>query len=299
MRTLTKPPELEIIERDIDLVLTIDEITSLDEPAGISELNNRKQEWLDEITNYHTEMSQNKRLTHNGRVNFSKFKAQLEWIYNNPSAKRKTDFIKKIRDSFVNNGILCPYCGVSPCRTLDHYYNKALLPQFSFLPENLIPCCGDCNKDKSVKKSFGKWKRIINPYYDDYDSLLPNEPPIVVVFKENPFLNVDMSFVVTANNKLSSIVKKHINFHLKNVKIGLLHQEMISNSFWRNAKQLKTYKTLYDTDLISAQVYDTLLNVFICKNNNINYDWEYIIRFSLSELKTNHWIYTSRLDKLQ
>jgi len=299
VRTLTKPAELEEIEQSIDLILTIDEITSLIEPIGISALSTRKQEWLDEIINYHNEMSQNKRLSHNGRVDFSKFKVQLEWIYNNPSVRRKTDFIKKIRDCYVNNGILCPYCGVSPCRTLDHYYNKALLPQFSFLPANLIPCCGDCNKDKGIKKSFGKWKRIINPYYDNYDSLLPDEPPIVIIFKENPFPNVDMSFVVIANNKLTSIVRKHINFHLKKIRIGLLHQEMISNSFWRNAKQLRLYKTLHNSNQISVQAYDTLIDNLITKNSNINYDWEYIIRFSLFKIKINHWIYNSTLDKLQ
>lgn len=95
MRTLTKPAELEEIEQSIDLILTIDEITSLIEPIGISALSTRKQEWLDEIINYHNEMSQNRRLSHNGRVDFSKFKVQLEWVYNNPSVRRKTDFIKK------------------------------------------------------------------------------------------------------------------------------------------------------------------------------------------------------------
>ncbi|MGN7508634.1 hypothetical protein [Aeromonas salmonicida] len=298
MRILTKPKEISNIEESINLASTIKSIISLNEPIGISNLRSQQRIWLRELINYNYEMLQDNRLNHNKRINFSKFKTQLEWIYNNPSQKRETNFIDDIRNAYINNGVLCPYCGVSPCRTLDHYYNKALLPQFAFLPENLVPCCGDCNKDKGAKKSFSSWKRIINPYYDNYQQTLPNEPLITIIFKENPFPFVDMSYIVTANNNLPLNIKKHINFHIKEIKIGKLHQEMISNSFWRNAKQLRDYKRLLDDGHINAAVYKQLNDKFISINNALNYDWEYIIRFSLHRIKTNHWIYSSNLHKL-
>ncbi|MFQ2156194.1 hypothetical protein [Aeromonas hydrophila] len=298
MRTLTKPPEINDIEKSINLASTIKSIISLNEPIGISNLRPQQKIWLSELTNYHYEMLQDNKLNHNKRINFSRFKTQLEWVYDNPSIKRETKFIDDIRNAYINNGILCPYCGVSPCRTLDHYYNKALLPQFAFLPENLVPCCGDCNKDKGAKKSFSSWKRIINPYYDNYQKILTNEPLITVIFKENPYPSVDMSFIVTANNNLPLKIKKHINFHLKEIKIGKLHQEMISNSFWRNAKQLRNHKDMLDNGSLDAATYNRLNDIFISINNALDYDWEYIIRFSLYKFKANHWIYTSRLNKL-
>ncbi|OAT28145.1 hypothetical protein M976_01984 [Buttiauxella ferragutiae ATCC 51602] len=299
MRPLTKPLEISKIENDVNLASAIDIMTSLNEPVGILDLSSKKTVWLHELIKYNYEMLQNKRLSHNNRINLSKFQTQLEWIYKNPSKKRKTNFIDDIRNAYVNNGILCPYCGVSPCRTLDHYYNKALLPQFAFLPENLIPCCGDCNKDKGAKKSFGAWRRIINPYYDDYQSLLQNEPLLIVIFKENPYPSVDMKFIVTANNNLPYIIKKHINFHLRTIKIEKLHQEMISNSFWRNAKQLRKYKELLDKGSITINTHRDLVDSFISINDNLTYDWEYIIRFSLYNFRTNNWIYQSNLIKLR
>ncbi|HFN9835606.1 TPA: hypothetical protein ACHH4S_003486 [Yersinia enterocolitica] len=299
MRRLTKPIEIEEIENSIDLPRTINSILSQNHPIGVAGLNKIKYYWLSELTNYHYEMEQNKHLQHNNRVDFSKFKAPLKWLYENPSLKRQTAFINKIRNAYVENGILCPYCGVSPCRTLDHYYNKALLPQFSFLPENLIPCCGDCNKDKGSKKAFSKWKRIINPYYDDYNYLIHQEPLILVIFKENPHHNIDMSYIVTPNNKLEKEIRSQINYHLKSIKIGVLHQEMICNSFWRNAKQLRTYNTMLLSGDISKKIHTNLVKSFIEINTSLNYDWEYIIRYSLVNIKHNDWIYKSPLEKLQ
>ncbi|CQJ05295.1 hypothetical protein [Yersinia frederiksenii] len=299
MRRLTKPIEIEEIENSIDLPRTINSILSQNHPIGVADLNKIKYYWLSELTNYHYEMEQNKHLQHNNRVDFSKFKAPLKWLYENPSLKRQTAFINKIRNAYVENGILCPYCGVSPCRTLDHYYNKALLPQFSFLPENLIPCCGDCNKDKGSKKAFSKWKRIINPYYDDYNDLIHQEPLILVIFKENPHHNIDMSYIVTPNNKLEKEIRSQINYHLKSIKIGVLHQEMICNSFWRNAKQLRTYNTMLLSGDISKKIHTNLVKSFIEINTSLNYDWEYIIRYSLVNIKHNDWIYKSPLEKLQ
>ncbi|ENQ7825744.1 hypothetical protein ACEQG2_004594, partial [Escherichia coli] len=186
MRILSKPDGIDDLLNNIDLSSSIDAFLALDEPVGIADLRNRKNDLMNEIMNYHIEMSQNGHLSHNARVNFSKYKSIFEWIYYNPSKLRKTDYINSIRKIYAQSGTLCPYCGVSPCRSLDHYYNQALLPQFSFLPKNFIPCCGDCNRDKGAKKAFSKWRRLVNPFYDDFSSLERNEPLIYIIFKERP-----------------------------------------------------------------------------------------------------------------
>ncbi|MEE4406672.1 HNH endonuclease signature motif containing protein [Enterobacter mori] len=298
MRILSKPEGIEELTDGLDLRSSLDAILALDEPIGIVNLRKKKDELISEMIKYHYEMSQNRFLSHNSRKNLAKYKTPLEWIYLNPSKLRKTDYIESIRRIYAESGLLCPYCGVSPCRTLDHYYNKALLPQFSFLPENLIPCCGDCNRDKGSRKSFSKWKRFVNPFYDDFSLLEKNEPLIYIIFKENPRPNVDMEYVVTANHNLSFVIRKQINYHIRTVKISLWHNEAISNSFWRNARDLIGYKDLLSQRLVDNSVYNVLLSNFIQKNDSFNYDWEYIVRYSLVKLKVNGWIYDSRLLKL-
>ncbi|HCI6797398.1 MULTISPECIES: hypothetical protein [Klebsiella] len=298
MRILSKPDGIDDLLNNIDLSSSIDAFLALDEPVGIADLRNRKNDLMNEITNYHIEMSQNGHLSHNARVNFSKYKSIFEWIYYNPSKLRKTDYINSIRKIYAQSGTLCPYCGVSPCRSLDHYYNQALLPQFSFLPKNFIPCCGDCNRDKGAKKAFSKWRRLVNPFYDDFSSLERNEPLIYIVFKERPRHGIDMEYVMTANHNLDFLIRKQINYHIRTVRIPVWHNEAISNSFWRNARDLIKHKKLVSDGLVDNATYDVIINNFINKNNAINYDWEYIIRYSLAKLRINHWIYNSNLPKL-
>ncbi|NIG33400.1 hypothetical protein F3J42_05750 [Pantoea sp. Ap-959] len=298
MRILTKPKDIDSILSNIDISSAVRAFLSFDEPEGISSLRKDEASLMAELIKYDFEMKQNGYLNHDAIRNLIKHKAALEWIYSNPSMKRKTAFIDAIRDAYVDEEILCPYCGVSPCRTLDHYYSKALLPQFSFLPENLIPCCGDCNRDKGSKKAFSKWRRFFNPFYDDYSVFEVDEPLLIVIFKENPYPNVDMNYVITANHSLPYLIKKHINYHISAACIANGHGESISNSFWRVAQDLINYRKLLNAGDISQQVYHSLLNMHIKKNESLSYDWEFIVRYSLVKIHINSWIYRSNSPKL-
>lgn len=299
MRPLTRPAGLNEIEAQINISSSIEKILSYDVPENIHQLRILKAELLTELAAYDTEMRSNRCLSYNSRINFIKYKDTFEWLYNNPSIKRKTIYIKKIRDLYVENGIKCPYCGVNPCRTLDHYYNKALLPQYAILSQNLIPCCGDCNKDKGTLKAFKKWRRIINPYYDNYHDSLQNEPIVKIIFKDKAILGLEPTYVIAPSDNLSKKAKKHITYHLKKIKIEKLHQESIFNSFWRNARTLRGYNSLLEENHITQQTYDTLVHDLIRKNELLAYDWEYIVRYSLVKLSCNHWIYESNLPKLR
>jgi len=298
VRILTKPKDIDSIISNIDIPSAVRAFLSFDEPEGISSLRKDEASLMAELIKYGYEMKQNGYLNHNSIRNLIKHKAALEWIYSNPSMKRKTAFIDAIREAYVDEDILCPYCGVSPCRTLDHYYSKALLPQFSFLPENLIPCCGDCNRGKGTKKAFSKWRRFFNPFYDDYSGFEVDEPLLIVIFKENPYPNVDMNYVITANHSLPYLTKKHINYHISAARIANGHGESISNSFWRVAQDLINYRKLLNSRDISQQVYHSLLNMHVKRNENLSYDCEFIIRYSLVKIQVNSWIYRSNSPKL-
>jgi len=64
-------------------------------------------------------------------------------------------------------GGFCPFCGgLGHVRSLDHYLPKANFPAYSVHPNNLVPCCRDCNTGKNA--SFGRYphQQTLHPYLD-------------------------------------------------------------------------------------------------------------------------------------
>ncbi|MFP5300387.1 hypothetical protein R2R70_04100 [Cobetia sp. SIMBA_158] len=63
----------------------------------------------------------------------------------------------------------CPFCGgIGKPRNLDHYLAKKYYPQYSILPQNLIPSCLDCNmvgKGQSLAENAAE--QVIHPFLDD------------------------------------------------------------------------------------------------------------------------------------
>ena len=52
----------------------------------------------------------------------------------------------------TNDGVddsLCPYCTIGEASSLDHIVPKTVMPVFADHPNNLIPCCSNCNSKKS------------------------------------------------------------------------------------------------------------------------------------------------------
>lgn len=66
-------------------------------------------------------------------------------------------------------GDLCPYCNVGLVQELDHYLPKHLFKQLALTPDNLVPCCTDCNRNKD--KFFGEDQRSewFNPFRSPVD----------------------------------------------------------------------------------------------------------------------------------
>lgn len=61
----------------------------------------------------------------------------------------------------------CPFCGgIGRPKSLDHYLPKANYPQYSVLPQNLVPCCRDCNTEKSNALATAQDEQAIHPYFD-------------------------------------------------------------------------------------------------------------------------------------
>lgn len=63
----------------------------------------------------------------------------------------------------------CPYCQINEAETLDHYIPKAKYPEFSVMPQNLVPCCYHCNGKKGEDWISGSSRLFFHSYYDKLD----------------------------------------------------------------------------------------------------------------------------------
>lgn len=78
-------------------------------------------------------------------------------------------FLTTKQNNVVDN--VCPYCFLEPSESLDHYVPKTPFPHFAANPQNLIPCCSNCNSKKNDDWRMlreGKMVRLfLNAYIDD------------------------------------------------------------------------------------------------------------------------------------
>lgn len=60
----------------------------------------------------------------------------------------------------------CQYCCLDSPGTFDHYIPKALFPEFSVYPPNLVPCCDICNRTRGDRWLRNGERSHIHLYYD-------------------------------------------------------------------------------------------------------------------------------------
>lgn len=66
----------------------------------------------------------------------------------------------------------CPYCGIvkGADLELDHYLSKKIFTEYAITPQNLVPCCSQCNKSKLDRNASCQEEQILHPYFDDFAS---------------------------------------------------------------------------------------------------------------------------------
>lgn len=68
----------------------------------------------------------------------------------------------------VSSDEKCPFCGgIGQVHTLDHYLPKSNFPIYSVLPDNLVPCCRDCNTGKMSSFATQQSEQTLHPYLDE------------------------------------------------------------------------------------------------------------------------------------
>lgn len=64
----------------------------------------------------------------------------------------------------------CLYCSHGLPWTLDHYVTKSKYAEFSIFPNNLVPCCRDCNSNKPANPIIIN-DQFLHPYYESVAGL--------------------------------------------------------------------------------------------------------------------------------
>lgn len=124
-----------------------------------------------------------------------------------------TEFKKVRRQIFEQLSTLgqmkCPYCMLSRPNTLEHYFDKYNYPEFSVYVPNLVPCCSECNSDKSTSVfDLHNNRKYIHFYHD----LIPEDQFLFVRFSflgldSIPQVNIMLKF--NEDNYYSELIKRH------------------------------------------------------------------------------------------
>lgn len=87
----------------------------------------------------------------------------------------------------------CPLCGVGTVNTLDHYLPKTFFPVYSVTPNNLVPACQWCQKEKGEYYPKTIEEQLLHPYFDDIDDevwlgaeVVPGVPAVFRYFASPP-----------------------------------------------------------------------------------------------------------------
>lgn len=86
------------------------------------------------------------------------------------SYKNSTDF-KRVRKTIMDNLPIgmqgkCPFCMISEPNTLEHYFPKALFPEYIIFTPNLVPCCSQCNTLKGEEILKDGYRTTLHYYFD-------------------------------------------------------------------------------------------------------------------------------------
>lgn len=133
--------------------------------------------------------------------------------------EQSTASLKTLRDALFESAIKskCPFCQIGTHATLDHYLPKEKYPEFSVLPQNLIPACDECNRHKrSLIVDEGTAVRLfIHPYYD----IIPNVNFIKARLKVKKNI-LTIVFETYHNQLLTPQQYAHIDNHFRTLKLA-------------------------------------------------------------------------------
>lgn len=168
---------------------------------------------------------------------------EAKYLYTKGLVKRNSG--RKIYDKILSQTPKCPYCGeIGNSATLDHYLPKSFFPQFSILPDNLVPACRDCNSG-SKSSTFPKTEdqQIIHPYFDK--TIFFEEQwiraKVLAGVNQEPYI---LEYYISCPEEWSNIDKKRAEKHFDEFNIakryGIQAAEQLSIEIDKRKNTLKS-----------------------------------------------------------
>jgi hypothetical protein len=109
----------------------------------------------------------------------------------------------------------CPMCGQGRVTTLDHYLPKAVFPEYSIFPANLVPACGPCNNKKRTLYEDAGDAIFLHAYYDH----LPNRDRFLFAAITAQAVEIAVRFYVQPPPSIGPSMQRRIVSHFG--KLGL------------------------------------------------------------------------------
>jgi 5-methylcytosine-specific restriction endonuclease McrA len=143
-----------------------------------------------------------------------------------------------------NHGLLyCPYCGYpNKPDTLDHFMPKDDWPEFSILPNNLIPQCRYCAPIKS-SKYYCENTNVSKFIHPIYFNIIDKVKFKIDVNFNNEDLSIDFTIKYILNDVVDSFEKSRISDHIKNLDINARIKKFSLEEyhFWKDQLSLKKF----------------------------------------------------------
>lgn len=110
----------------------------------------------------------------------------------------------------------CPFCGIGTVNTLDHYLPKTHFAVLSVTPQNLVPACTWCQREKMEYYPTTAGTQLLHPYFDDFDQDIWLAAEVVV--------GAPAAFRYSASPPVNWTLdeKARVASHLKELKLGRL-----------------------------------------------------------------------------
>jgi len=111
----------------------------------------------------------------------------------------------------------CPFCGHRVVATLDHLLAKAQHPALTVTPNNLAPCCSDCNKAKLDQEITAAVNQYLHPYFDAIEDDLWLTAEVV---QSAP---ASLRFFVDSHDGWSPLISERVENHFSRLGLAKLY----------------------------------------------------------------------------
>lgn len=148
---------------------------------------------------------------------------------------------RRIYDTILQRAELdvCPICGVSDATTLDHYLPKSEYPILAVTPNNLIPVCIECNKNKHDYFTTEPHLAPIHIYFDKpiVDAWLQAK----ICFNPDTDKDLTISFAAKCPHSWDAVLSERIQKHMVLYHLDVPYKKQAGREVKGKKRAWRTY----------------------------------------------------------